>query len=265
MSSPVETTAYALCALVHSGQAQHLKYLILEGANYLTNTRTSSGWYTTRDTMWASMALAEVSTLFNSSAPNGTLSIRVNDSLAHMVTFDTSNIYWKLFDLRNLFLDSLAVGNNDIKVSVEGIAEGDVVMELKKWYKSQENSSFLEIKQDIDQNNGTITVSYRLSNNFSEPLEAVMLEQKLPSGFLITPTLLDELKILAGVGHVELNQKDPIPILSIFYNTLPTAVDLQFQFKSSMKGMIQVPSLQVVPMYQPLQTVSNSPGWIQIL
>ncbi len=52
LSSEIETTSYALCALAHVydiaiGRADILP-LIERGSNYLMNTRTSSGWYTTR-------------------------------------------------------------------------------------------------------------------------------------------------------------------------------------------------------------------------
>ena len=49
-------------------------------------------------------------------------------------TVTAETMAWKIYDLRNIYLDKLQPGQNTVKLSIEGSGKCHCVCELHKWY-----------------------------------------------------------------------------------------------------------------------------------
>lgn len=262
LSSEVETTSYALVALAHSEVlTSDVIELFQSGSNYLLNTRTSSGWFTTRDTLWACLALGEIAKKLKQGGMDGALEVSLNGKVVTKVNVTPENRYYKIYDLRNIFLDQFQKGSNSVSLKLNGSGAGHVVLELRKWFAEKERTiAPVEVKTTVpDQATTKSPVILDISVTSEEPVEAVMLEQPIPSGFEVPEKTLDELRLVTGVDHVEVNSNK----LAMFFTTLSTA-----QFKvglvPTLAGKVQVDGIHIMPMYQPEQTTTGKTHWITV-
>ena len=262
LSSEVETTSYALAALAHTeNYPAEILNIFETGANFLLNTRSSSGWFTTRDTLWATLALGEIASKMEQNAVNGTLNVKLNGEVIASEFINKENKYYKIYDVRNIFLDKFTTGSNKVEVFLEGEGTGHIALEIRKWYSEKAKKALpIDIKQELLEKisqEENFSISYTL--NSDSPLEAVMLEQPIPTGCELDKKTLDDLRNIPGVNHVEINNN----LVSIFLTELKN-VNLEYNFIPKMNGKIQVNGLRVMPMYQPETTTSYKTKWIEI-
>jgi hypothetical protein len=198
-----------------------------------------TGWYTTRDTLWACLALGEISSSMKS-VSNGSLVVKLNGKEIKVVEFTPQDIYLKIYSLRNIYMDQFQPGKNELEVLLNcDKGNGHAVLELKKWWRSTPISAMpIEIQQNVESKKETVQISYVLIRNETSPLEAVMLEQRIPSGFELVENQLEQLKILPGVDHVELNLDKGI--LGIFYSSLRSITNFTVDFIPTVRGKIQI-------------------------
>ncbi|MFW9993969.1 MAG: alpha-2-macroglobulin family protein [Candidatus Odinarchaeota archaeon] len=262
LSSEIETTAYALTALAHTGiTTSETMELYQTGTNYLLNTRTSSGWFTTRDTLWACLALGEISHQMKTGAVNAAFKVSLNGKHVKTVEITPENRYYRIYDLRNIFLDQFVTGDNIFEVELTGAGAGHLVLETRKWYAEKPRQvAPVEITQQIAEKlivEKPFTVEYSLHS--SETLEAVLLEQPVPAGCEVPDETLDRLREVEGVSHVEINSNK----LAIFFDLFNRA-ELQMSFIPSLTGKIQVDGIRLIPMYSPEITTTTKTTWVEI-
>ncbi|MHA2362418.1 MAG: alpha-2-macroglobulin family protein [Candidatus Hodarchaeales archaeon] len=262
LSSEVETTAYALTALAHSEIiSSDIMQLYESGTNFLLNTRTSSGWFTTRDTLWACMALGEIASKLNQGGVDGTLHVKLNGELIKSVDITPENKYYRIYDLRNIFLDQFVHGDNKVELSLEGAGAGHVVLELRKWYATKTREvAEVKINQKVQTThkiNNPINIDYTLESK--DPLEAVIIEQPIPAGCEVPDETLEKLRKVEGVNHVEINNNK----VAFFFTELKDST-FRIDLIPSLSGKIQLDGLRVMPMYQPDQTTSAQTTWLEL-
>ena len=127
----IETTAYAIIGL---SKAQYhgisCATMIEQGINFIMSKRGSNGWSSTRDTLYASIAISKAG---SNIAPDFTLNINVNGKNVHAYKVDASNVDFKIYDLQQIFVDDLCTGTNHIKIEMNGVGLLPISSELKKW------------------------------------------------------------------------------------------------------------------------------------
>ena len=256
LSSEIETTAYALIALVHNEEiSSEILSLYQTGTNYLLNTRSSAGWFTTRDTLWACMSLGEIASKLPQSGLNGTFTVRLNNQIIKTLQVSLENRYYQIYNLRNIFLDRFVKGTNTISLDIQGSGAGHAVIELRKWYASKPRIlAPITIEQQIKaapNMNDQINIHYTIKTE--KMFEAVMIEQPIPAGFVLDDVNLLGLRKLHGVDHVEINNNK----ISMFF-TLLSSISFDIDFKATLKGKIQIDGLRIIPMYQPDQAVTSA-------
>ncbi|MHA2297045.1 MAG: alpha-2-macroglobulin family protein [Candidatus Hodarchaeales archaeon] len=262
LSSEIETTAYALMALAHSGIMKvEILELFQSGSNYLLNTRTSSGWFTTRDTLWACLALGEIASQMKTGAVKATFKVSLNGQLVKAIEITPENRYYRIYDLRNIFLDELVKGENKVDVELEGEGAGHLVLEVRKWYADRPREvTPVEIEQQITENliiEEPLEIKYDLRS--PETLEAVLLEQPIPTGCKVPEELLDRLQELEGVSHVEINKNKVAIFFDVFKDT-----NFEILFIPTLSGKIQLDGIRIMPMYNPEITTTSQIRWIEI-
>ena len=139
------------------------------------------GWFTTRDTLWACLALGEMSAVAGTSSA-GTLEVTLNGESVAQIQFDENNLHWTASRLRNIFLESLKKGTNVVQVTFQGVGKGNLVLEEKKWYSTKPRvvapvNIIQTFETEAVGNKTTVSVAYQILVNSTTPLEGVMLEQ----------------------------------------------------------------------------------------
>jgi hypothetical protein len=129
------------------------------------NTRSSSGWYTTSDTLWASLAATEISKLVHQSSYNAVLRVSLNDKPVREIPFTSHNLHYKIFDLRKINVDNLKQGQNDLTIELSGTGPNisNVAVEVKKWYPQRTgNSNVFNISRQIHQEGNDVNIIYEV-------------------------------------------------------------------------------------------------------
>ncbi len=185
-------------------------------------------------------------------------------------------------------------------------SSGNIVLEIKKWYQQQEqeqqhtgpSSLPIDIRstvtvQESIKNESTVIVHYELlfpstsntttTSTNSSRIDAVMIEQPIPSGFELYPGLIEELLASTSgstnsrITHVEINRKGDKPLLSIFYNELggtqttstttsspSPSTHLELKFIPKLRGRVRIEGIHVMPMYQPQMATTSQPSFVEI-
>lgn len=275
LTSAVETTAYALSALARTETNQTI---LRGGANFLIDKRTSHGWQSTRDTVFAAMALSDIASATPKIPGGGKFVVRHGQKEVAAVTLTEENMHVALSDLRNIFLDQFDLTlnpspmANEIVLEWQGANEVHVVVEVRKWYERAGRlvlPSPLVIEENFTVSNGTtntLSVHYELTpnplNNLTD-LQAIMLEQKIPAGCVVQSGALARLKATAGVDHVEVNTQEKQPHIGVFFSSLDhlrasnQSLRVEFAFDATHHGTVDVEGLRVLFMYEPESSFSS--------
>jgi uncharacterized protein YfaS (alpha-2-macroglobulin family) len=256
LTSEIESTAYVLISLaVAFPNDASLFDIFQKGIDYLMAHRQTNGWRSTRDTLYASMAVAKIAT---SDKPDFTLKLYLNDVLRAKETVTPETMAWKIYDLRNIYLDNLQTGQNTVKLILEGSGKCHCVCEIRKWYfdiKKQAKPLPISIKRHISATN------VKLDDNITidiecEPeglLEAILIEQPIPS-LLEFPD--ESLKALEKeFEHIEINNNK----IAIFFSRLESKTKISLTFKVAFTGECRVEPLQVYGMYEPDRRIEVLP------
>jgi hypothetical protein len=201
ITGAAEATAYAVLALVAAFPDDASKQdIIARAIKYLLDCRSSSGFGSTRDTLYAAMA---ISTACSGDRPSFTLHVVVNGKEIITDAITPENIAWKIYDIRSIHVDGLETGDNEINVSIEGKGKCHVTIEQRVYFHESEGT---------DRDRMIVTVPEKVSEDEEfvvnveimpiSPMQSVMIYipappvAKLPDG--IIPSM-----IKAGSSHVE--------------------------------------------------------------
>ncbi|MFX0091289.1 MAG: alpha-2-macroglobulin family protein [Candidatus Hodarchaeota archaeon] len=256
LTSEIESTAYVLMSLATAFPTDASLFdLLQKGINYLMSNRQTNGWQSTRDTLYASMAVSKVAT---ADKPNFELQLYLNDELRFKEKVTPETMAWKIYDLRNMYLDRLQSGQNSIKVTLEGSGKCHCVFELQKWYfdlKVQAKPLAVTVDRHLSSTDATLDeeIIIDIECDPQEPLEALLIEQPIPA-LLQFPD--DSLKKLENeLEHIEVNNNK----VAIFFSRLESKTKISLPFKVVFTGECRVEPVQVYGMYEPDRRVEVPP------
>eukprot|EP00039_Didymoeca_costata_P019181 m.336546 g.336546 ORF g.336546 m.336546 type:complete len:1473 (-) comp17889_c0_seq1:101-4519(-) len=185
-SNEVETTAYALLAVLVSGDDS---YILAEGAmaKWLAEARNGNGgWSSTQDTIVALKALATHAAAYFDEQGSITVTVTSSDDFTHVVSIDENN-----FDILQTVVIPTSSIDTFINVSVSG--QGQVLVVAKtSWYALPD----LEVIDIIIQDGMTSStgsdfsqkVCVRLSGD-GDGTGMAVVDVGLPSGFSVDDAL----------------------------------------------------------------------------
>ena len=241
----VETTAYALLALNSAFPNNRDLFEIYQGGiKYLLSQRRGTGWGSTRDTLYASMA---ITALGKSEKPDFTLTIKVNEEEVFKEVLDKTTMAWKIYDFREIFLDQLKDGNNEITLTMNGTGSCHVVSELSQWSLGASEKRTLPIEVEKDLEGDLFEVGEELIMKLiitpKELCQSMMIEQPLPS---LTELSSEGLSTLEGLfDHCELQDRT----LCMFLERVTKVITIEIPLKITGVGTCLVESTKIYEMY----------------
>ncbi|MFX1255320.1 MAG: alpha-2-macroglobulin family protein [Promethearchaeota archaeon] len=248
LTSELESTAYVLISLAIAFPNEASLYdTFQKGIDYLMSHRQTNGWRSTRDTLYASMAVAKVAT---ADKPEFTLQLYLNDELRAKETVTAETMAWKIYDLRNIYLDKLQPGQNTVKITLEGSGKCHCVCELQKWYfdlKEQAKPLPISIERHVSATNVKLDdkITIDIECDPEELLEAVLIEQPIPALLEFPNEALEKLE--KELEHIEINNNK----VALFFSRLETKTKISLPFKVAFTGECRVEPLQIYGMYEP--------------
>ncbi|MFX1532848.1 MAG: alpha-2-macroglobulin family protein [Promethearchaeota archaeon] len=248
LTSELESTAYVLISLAIAFPNEASLYdTFQKGIDYLMSHRQTNGWRSTRDTLYASMAVAKVAT---ADKPEFTLQLYLNDELRAKETVTAETMAWKIYDLRNIYLDKLQPGQNTVNITLEGSGKCHCVCELQKWYfdlKEQVKPLPISVERHVSATNVKLDdkITIDIECDPEELLEAVLIEQPIPALLEFPNEALEKLE--KEFEHIEINNNK----VALFFSRLESKTKISLPFKVAFTGECRVEPLQIYGMYEP--------------
>lgn len=262
LTSTIEATAYVVIALATAfPKDPDLLSLLQEGLNYLMDHRTTAGWQSTRDTLFASMAVAKVA---SADKPDFTLQVFVNGHLQVEERVTPETMAWKIYDLRNMYIDGLQEGANAVKLVLAGTGKCHVVAELQRWYfepATPPEPLPLEVTRTASTTRCAPddVVTLTIDAEPTARLEALLVEQPIPALCRLPEATLARLE--RELEHVEVNRKTDRTTVAIFFSRVEPGqkVHVELPLEAAFTGACRVEPLQVYGMYDPARRVETPP------
>jgi hypothetical protein len=256
LTSEVESTARVVLALSSVTPPEELN-IPLSAISYMLSKRNARGWYSTTDTLYASMAI----TAIGSECPtNFTMNIKVDGNVIRKETVTKQNMSWKIHDLRNIFIDDLAAGDHDVSIEMIGDGKCHVVIEKKRYRAGGETGTSAATAKLACRLMSKTACPLPIGMKFaiqvditpSREMESVMVEIPVPAiaklenlNGITTGTIRNSIVSNYPVDHVEI-KKDTV---CVFHERISEPITIEIPFVTTLPGQARVDG-KVYEMYK---------------
>jgi hypothetical protein len=233
LTGAVESTAYAVLALVAAFPDDATKQGIIGRAiKYLLDCRSSSGFGSTRDTLYAAMA---ISTACSGEKPDFSMRVMLNGKEIKADRITPENVSWKVYDIRSMHVDGLAIGKNTIEVTIEGKGKCHATIEQRTYFHERSESA--------DRVSITVPEKAREGEAFEmaveivpvSPMQSVMVNVPVPSIARLPPDIIQSI-LRSGSEHAEV--KDGT--IHVFFERVDKGKKFSIPLVASLPGEARV-------------------------
>jgi hypothetical protein len=266
MTSDVESTARVMIACNalmerDTGMYSRLHDTLSKSAEYLLSKRKGTGWGSTSDTYHAAMAISSIA---SGSKPDFSLTLEVNGKTIKEEKITPDNIGWKVHDLREIFVDDLNDGQNEVFIFMKGSGKCHVVAELDKYYHDSGPDDEKVAIVNASLSSDEVTVGSKVEmivevEPIKGPMESVMVTIPVPSLLHFNEGCV---KIMDDfLDHVIWDKKRNT--VNVFHRHIGEKKRMRIPFEAKFKGKARVDG-KVFEMYsgteipvQPMTIVVN--------